>query len=55
MSRGERNKRGGGGGDQWNGWCVGVNWGTNEIRDEWDGGLLGLAEIGWINEKGANM
>ena len=41
-------------GDQWNGRCVGANWGTNRIGDqwEWDGGPLGLAEIGWMNEKG---
>ena len=41
-------------GDQWNGRCVGANWGTNGIGDqwEWDGGPLGLAEIGWMNEKG---
>ena len=31
---------------------VGANWGTNEIGDQWDGGPLGLAEIGWINENG---
>ena len=41
-------------GDQWNGRCVGANWGTNGIGDQWelDGGPLGLAEIGWMNEKG---
>ena len=21
-------------GDQWNGWCVGANWGSNEIGDQ---------------------
>ena len=42
-------------GDQWNGWCVGANWRTNDIGDQWDGGPYGLAEIGWINEKGANF
>ena len=43
---------GGGGGGQWNGRCVCANWGTNGIGDQSDGGPLGLAEIGWMNEKG---
>ena len=34
-------------------WAVrGCQLGTNEIGDQWDGGPFGLAEIGWMKEKG---
>ena len=36
------------GGDQRNGWCMGANWGTNEIEDRWVGGPVrwGTNEMG---------
>ena len=35
-------------GDQWYRWCIGANWGTSEMGDNWNGPIIGEKGNQWV-------